>query len=441
MPTATYTFPAGFLWGTATSAFQVEGNSPASNWTAWTNEPGRILQGMKPGLACDWWGGRWKEDFDRAAESGQNAHRLSVDWARIQPAEDRWNEDALDYYRQIVRGAVERGLLPMVTLHHFSDPLWLSEQGGWANPKSPQYFEAFVRKTVEALKEYVSLWVTINEPNIYYFSGYLTGEFPPGHHGDLESTFQVLCNMLRGHAAAYRTIHEIQKNARVGLAHHHRPLRAARSWMPFDQLIAHLGPQVMNAFPLALKDGKVRFMLKQASLPEVVHTQDFFGLNYYAINLLKFVLKPADNFIKTSFPKEAEVSGSGFLANLPEGLFESFRWARQFNIPILVTENGIEDSDDGLRQRYLVEHIHQMWRAVTYSWPVKGYFHWSQIDNFEWERGWTQRFGLWGLNTETQARIRRKSVDIYAEICRTNGISSEMIKKYVPALTGKLFPG
>ncbi len=441
MPTATYTFPAGFLWGTATSAFQVEGNSPASNWTAWTNEPGRILQGMKPGLACDWWGGRWKEDFDRAAESGQNAHRLSVDWARIQPAEDRWNEDALDYYRQIVRGAVERGLLPMVTLHHFSDPLWLSEQGGWANPKSPQYFEAFVRKTVEALKEYVSLWVTINEPNIYYFSGYLTGEFPPGHHGDLESTFQVLCNMLRGHAAAYRTIHEIQKNARVGFAHHHRPLRAARSWMPFDQLIAHLGPQVMNAFPLALKDGKVRFLLKQASLPEVAHTQDFFGLNYYAINLLKFVLNPADNFIKTSFPAGAEMSGTGFLANLPEGLFESFRWARQFNIPILVTENGIEDSDDDLRQRYLVEHVHQMWRAVTYSWPVKGYFHWSQIDNFEWERGWTQRFGLWGLNTETQARIRRKSVDIYAEICRTNGISSEMVKKYVPALTGKLFPG
>ncbi len=441
MPTATYTFPAGFLWGTATSAFQVEGNSPASNWTAWTNEPGRILQGMKPGLACDWWGGRWKEDFDRAAESGQNAHRLSVDWARIQPAEDRWNEDALDYYRQIVRGAVERGLLPMVTLHHFSDPLWLSEQGGWANPKSPQYFEVFVRKTVEALKEYVSLWVTINEPNIYYFSGYLTGEFPPGHHGDLESTFQVLCNMLRGHAAAYRTIHEIQKNARVGLAHHHRPLRAARRWMPFDRLIAHLGPMVMNAFPLALKDGKVRFLLKQASLPEVAHTQDFFGLNYYAINLLKFVLNPADNFIKTSFPPEAEVSGSGFLANLPEGLFESFRWARQFNIPILVTENGIEDSDDGLRQRFLVEHVHQMWRAITYSWPVKGYFHWSQIDNFEWERGWTQRFGLWGLNTETQARIRRKSVDIYAEICRTNGISSEMVKKYVPDLTGKLFPG
>ncbi len=441
MPTATYTFPAGFLWGTATSAFQVEGNSPPSNWTAWANEPGRILQGMKPGLACDWWGGRWKEDFDRAAETGQNAHRLSVDWARIQPAEDRWDEDALDYYRQIVRGAVERGLLPMVTLHHFSDPLWLSEQGGWANPKSAQFFEAFVRKTVEALKEYVSLWVTINEPNVYYFNGYFTGEFPPGHHGDLESVFKVLCNMLRGHAAAYRTIHEIQKTARVGFAHHNRPLRPARSWMPIDRLMAHFGPQIMNAFPLALKDGKVRLLHKRASIPEAAHTQDFFGLNYYAIDVLKFVLKPSANFIERSFPVGSQLSTTGFLANLPEGFFDSFKWARQFNIPILVTENGIEDTDDNLRQLYLVEHIHQMWRAVTFSWPIKGYFHWSQVDNFEWERGWSQRFGLWGLNTETQARTRRKSVDIYAEICRTNGISSEMVKKYVPALTAKLFPG
>jgi len=441
MPTATYTFPAGFLWGSATSAFQVEGQSPASNWSAWVNEPGRILQGMKPGLACDWWGGRWKEDFDRAAEAGQNAHRLSVDWARIQPAEDRWDEDALDHYRQIVRGAVERGLLPMVTLHHFIDPLWLSEQGGWANPKSPQYFEAFVRKTVEALKEYVSLWVTINEPNVYYFNGYFSGEFPPGHHGDLESVFTVICNMLRGHAAAYRTIHEIQKTARVGFAHHHRPLRAARSWMPFDRLIAYLGPTVMNAFPLALKDGKLRFLLKKASIPEAARTQDFFGLNYYAIDVMKFVLDPSASFFRREYPPGIELSSTGFLANLPEGMFASLKWARQFNVPILVTENGIEDPDDDLRQRYLVEHIHQMWRAVTFSWPVKGYFHWSQIDNFEWERGWSQRFGLWGLNTETQARVRRKSVDIYAEICRTNGISSEMVKKYVPALTSKLFPG
>ncbi len=198
MPSATFTFPAGFLWGTATAAFQVEGHNAPSNWSAWVDEPGRIIQGMKPGLACDWWGGRWKEDLDRAAETGQNAHRLSVDWARIQPAPDRWDEDALDYYRQILRGVIERGMTPMVTLHHFVDPLWFAEQGGWAHPDAPRLFVAYVRKTVEALREYVSLWVTINEPNIYYFNGYLTGEFPPGKKGDLNSVFAVLTNMVRG---------------------------------------------------------------------------------------------------------------------------------------------------------------------------------------------------------------------------------------------------
>jgi beta-glucosidase len=441
MPTATYTFPAGFLWGTATAAFQVEGHNAPSNWSAWVEEPGRILQGMKPGLACDWWGGRWKEDLDRAAETGQNAHRFSIDWARIQPAPDRWDEDALDYYRQIIRGAVERGLLPMVTLHHFVDPLWLSEMGGWANPQSPQLFTAFVRKTVEALKEYVSLWVTINEPNVYIFNGYYSGEFPPGKKNDLDGTFSVLCNMLRGHAAAYRVIHEIQKTARVGFAHHHRPLHPYRSWMPIDVFIAQSGAKILNAFPRALVDGQVRLLWKATSIPEVAHTQDFFGLNYYALDEVKFVLNPAKNFYERSFPSDAVLSDTGFLANIPQGMFESLRYAHQFKVPILITENGIENVNDEIRAPFLVEHIHQVWRAVTFSWPIKGYFHWSLIDNFEWERGWTQRFGLWGLDIETQARLRRRSVDIYAEICRTNGISSEMVKKYVPALVEKLFPG
>jgi beta-glucosidase len=441
MPTATYTFPAGFLWGAATAAFQVEGHSAQSNWSTWVEEPGRIIEGMKPGLACDWWGGRWKEDFDRAAETNQNAHRLSVDWARIQPAPDRWDEDALDYYRQMLRGASERGLLPMVTLHHFSDPLWFSEMGGWSSPQAPQVFNAFVRKTVEALKEYVSLWVTINEPNVYYFNGYFSGDFPPGRKNDLASVFTILCNMLRGHAAAYRTIHEIQKTARVGIAHHHRPLRPARSWMPLDALLAWGAGTIMNAFPLALVSGKVNFIWKRASIPEAAGTQDFFGLNYYAVEELKFVLNSARGFNQRSFPAGSELSTTGFLANVPIGVYESLRWARQFKVPILITENGIEDKDDHLRPRYLIQHLHQVWRAITSGCQVKGYFHWSLVDNFEWERGWTQRFGLWGLDPSTQARLRRPSVDIYAEICRANGISSEMVRKYVPDLMGTLFPG
>ena len=126
---------------------------------------------------------------------------------------------------------------------------------------------------------------------------------------------------------------------------------------------------------------------------------------------------------------------------MPEGLFASIKWANRYNLPIYITENGIEDAAYLVRPRYLVLHVHQLWRAINFNWPVKGYFHWSQVDNFEWERGWSQRFGLWGLDPETQVRIRRPSVDIYAAICRTNSISSEMVEKYAPSLMPILFPG
>jgi hypothetical protein len=125
MAEATVHFPRGFLWGAATAAHQVEGNNTNNNWHAWEQQEGRIIHGDKSGLACDWWGGRWKEDLDRAAETGQNAHRFSIEWSRIQPAPDRWDEEALERYRLMLRGMLERGLMPMVTLHHFSNPLWL----------------------------------------------------------------------------------------------------------------------------------------------------------------------------------------------------------------------------------------------------------------------------------------------------------------------------
>jgi beta-glucosidase len=154
MPQATYHFPEGFVWGTATAAHQVEGSNNNNDWAAWENQEGRIHKGDKAGLACDWWNGRWREDLDRAAEAGQTAHRLSVEWSRIQPAPNRWDEDALDRYRAILQGIHDRGMQPMVTLQHFTLPLWLAETGGWENDDIPDLFETFVRRTVTALKEY-----------------------------------------------------------------------------------------------------------------------------------------------------------------------------------------------------------------------------------------------------------------------------------------------
>lgn len=438
-----YHFPRHFLWGTATAAHQVEGSNTNNNWFAW-EEAGHTRD--KSGLACDWWAGRWKEDLDRAAEGGQNAHRFSVEWSRIEPEPGRWDENALEKYRAMARGMTERGLKPIVTLHHFTDPLWLYEQNGWEEETVVALFEKFSRKVVEALKEYVNLWVTINEPNVYALSGYVAGDFPSGKsaHRGLDFALRVLSNMLRGHAAAYHAIHQLQPEAQVGYALHYRPMRAARPWFPLDVWMRSLQYQGINlAFPSAISSGVMKSPRGQVRLPEVKGLQDFVGLNYYAVDTVRFDPSAgAQLFGKRYYPPEADLSETGFIANTPQGLFDSVAWAAKTfpDTPIYITENGVEDSRDTLRPRYLAGHLHQLWRAVNFNYPVRGYLHWSLVDNFEWERGWSQRFGLWGLDIATQARIRRRSVDFYAEICRENGLSQSMVASYCPEILERLFP-
>ncbi len=440
MPQATYHFPRGFLWGTATAAHQVEGNNTNNNWWKWEQDG---HTNGRSGLASDWWGGRWREDLDRASEAGQNAHRLSVEWSRIQPAPDRWDEDALEKYRVLLRGLKERGMTPMVTLHHFSDPLWLGEMGGWETEAVVPLFGKFVRKTVEALKEYCSLWCTINEPNVYAIEGYIRGHFPPGK-SDMKLALQVQANMVRAHAAAYHAIHDVQPESRVGYALHFRPQEPARSWSPLDRLMRNIKFSAINmAFPSAISTGVMRSPVGKVPVPEARGTQDYFGLNYYSVDTVAFDLtNRAEVFSRSFFPEGTDLADAKQNANQPEGFFQAIKWAvRAYpDLPVLITENGIEDITDRIRPRYLAQHVHAMWRAVNFNWPVKGYFHWSLVDNFEWERGWSQRFGLWGIHPETQKRTKRPSADLYAEICRENGLSSEMVSRYCPEVFEKLFP-
>lgn len=444
MVQASYHFPRGFLWGTATAAHQVEGSNTNNQWWLW--EQAGHTDGTS-GLACDWWGGRWREDFDRAAEGGQNAHRLSVEWSRIQPTPDSWDEDALERYRAMLRGLRERGITPMVTLHHFTDPIWLSEVGAWETTAVVPLFEKFVRKTVEALKEYCALWCTFNESSGYALNGYVGGglssNFPPGKNS-LRLAIQVLANTLRSHAVAYHAIHRIQPEAHVGLALHYRSLAPHHPWSPLDRLLTKNADTFINrAIPMTVATGVMRTTLGALRIPEAKGTQDYFGFNYYTRNRVMFdIRKPETLFSNAFFPEDGDFCDKKFLVNEPDGMLEGLKWVvRNFpGLPIYVTENGFADADDKVRPRYIAQHIHQMWRAVNFNWPVKGYFHWTLVDNFEWDHGWTLRFGLWGLDAETQKRIKRPSADFYAEICKENGLSSEMVQKYCPEVFDKLFP-
>ncbi len=436
-----YRFPTGFLWGTATSAHQVEGNNTQNNWWAWEQEPGRILQGHRSGRACDWWAGRWREDFDRAAEAGQNAHRLSVEWSRIQPAPDRWDEGALEVYREMLQGLRARHMVPMVTLHHFTDPLWFAERGGWEREDAPQLFAAFVEKVVEGLGDLVSLWCTINEPNVLAYMAYLEGTFPPGEHS-LRKALRVMVHLLRAHAAAYRVLHRRQPHARVGMAIHYRGFVPARPHSRWDRWVARMLSRLFNDFfPYAAQTGVLLFPWGRRREPELQGTQDFVGVNYYTQDRVQFDVRAVDAFFARRFyPPDADLSDHGFIANEPEGMYRALHWAYAFGVPVFVTENGVEDADDDLRPRYLAQHVHQVWRAVQEGLPVQGYFHWTLVDNFEWDRGWTQRFGLWALDVDTQERRKRPSADFYAAICRSNALRYEDVARYCPEVLHRVFP-
>jgi beta-glucosidase len=438
---ATLSFPPGFLWGTATASHQVEGGNHNNDWSDWEQQPGRIQQGHRVGKACDWWGGRWQEDFDRAAQAGQNTHRMSVEWSRIEPNPAVWDDSAVDFYRQILRGAIDRGLTPMVTLHHFTSPRWIAEQGGWTNPEISVRFERFVHKIVGSLKDLVSSWVTINEPNVYAFSGYFTGLFPPGEIS-LGRAFLVMQNMVEAHTAAYQTIHELQPEARVGVAHHYRGVVPLHASNPLDRFVAGYRFRVLNDFfPQALHRGSFSAFGRTFRFPKATHTQDFFGLNYYTVEHCAFdLLRPLSLFMRDLYPAGSDLSGTGFLANEPDGFTRAMRWAGGFGLPIYVTENGVEDAADQMRPRYLALHLHRLWHEANLGIPLRGYYHWSLVDNFEWERGWTQRFGLWELILETQERRKRRSADFYAEICHSNSLSSDMVQRYAPEVYDRLFP-
>jgi len=440
-PEATFHFPADFKWGVATAAHQVEGRNIHNDWWNWEQTDGHIKQGHKSELACDWWVNA-EVDFDRAAAMGLNSLRISVEWSRVEPRPGEFDESALERYSQMLQGLRERHIEPMVTLHHFTNPSWLAEQGGWENPETIALFARFVRRTVEVLGQHCDLWCTINEPNVYGYLGYLEGTFPPGR-SDFGAARRVIRHLLSGHAAAYREIHALQPGARVGFAHNMNPFDPANPRSPLDRRVTRIADQAFNQSILtALARGRWTLPLGFGLAWKLRRTLDWIGLNYYTRDLVAFDhTQRRTLFGRRLHADDAELLDGGYGEFYPQGLFRCLRRLARLGVPIYVTENGIPDHDDDQRPRHLLAHLHQMWHAIQLCYPVMGYYHWTLVDNFEWAEGWTLRFGLIALDPQTQARTPRRSADLYAEIVQANAITPHAIDTYARELRSELLPG
>ncbi len=361
---------APFLWGAATSAHQVEGNNVHSDWWAW--EQRRPLR-LRSGRAAEHYQ-RYVEDFALARRLGHNAHRLSLEWSRIQPARGVWNVAALAHYRAVLQELRKRGLTSFVTLHHFTNPLWLTQRGGWRSARTPVWYERYVARVVSHLGDLVDFWVTINEPMVYALESFWHKRWPPQRRSARE-VWQVVYHLAQAHRRAYRVIHRAHPHASVGVAKH---------------VIAYLTPRPVH-----------NWWFNHAFFALTRGRHDFIGVNYY---------QAADRS-----DRRGPVSDIGWHIR-PEGLTWALLEMRRYNVPLYVTENGLADAADAQRADFIRGHLRALEAAQAAGADVRGYFHWSLLDNFEWAKGFAPRFGLVAVDFRTMQRRVRPSALVYKAI-------------------------
>lgn len=416
-------FPDGFRWGTATSAYQVEGYNTSSDWWLWEQQPGRIANGDRSGAACDWWRSA-ERDFDLMAGLHQNAARISIEWARLEPAEGRWDEAAVARYLEMLRGLRERGLEPLVTLNHFTLPQWVAVRGGWLWDGIAEAFGAYAGRIARSAAPLADFWLTVNEPIGHLISAYLLGRFPPGMTRP-PALIHAVVNSIRAHAEAYHAVHGAQPSARVSVAAYLRPVDPVNPKSRANRWLAGLMDHMVNWMYLeALTTGRLEGPWGLSfEVPRAAGTMDFIGVNYYTRSRVAFDLRlPKQLFVRDRPPDGAVLSDGGYSEFYPDGLLRVLREVRRFNLPVYVTENGLPDADDDLRPRFIIEHLQRVAQSIGEGCPIRGYYHWSIVDNFEWADGWNLRFGLYALDPATQVRTPRPSAALYREICGQNAL-------------------
>ncbi len=403
-------FPDGFLWGCATAAHQVEGGNHKSDW--WEFEQrGGIITGDSADPACDQYR-RFREDFALLRRLNNNAHRLSIEWSRVEPSRGQFDAAEIGHYRQVLQELRDQGMTPMVTLHHFTSPSWFAARGGWAASRAHEAWLPFVRRVAGELGELAGMWCTLNEPSIYAYQGWVSGEFPPGRRGDFVGLYRVLANLKRGHEAAYRDLQRLTPQVPVGIAQHRWLMLPAVPSRRLDRLAAGGAAFFMDRWPVG--GGRWQRVVEAPS--------DFVGLNHYSGSLVSFSLRHAGQaFARRSNPPDLPATDFGWAVE-PRWLRRCLLELAPLRKPVYVTENGMATRDDRLRCAFLGDALGEVWQAIQEGVDVRGYFHWSSHDNFEWAHGYSMKFGLIAVDLDTQERTVKPSGWQYAGIAEANAL-------------------
>jgi beta-glucosidase len=418
---ANFKFPAGFLWGAATSSHQVEGRNTNSDWWAW-EKAGRVAE--PSGDAADHFH-RYREDLDLARSLNHNAYRFSLEWSRIEPREGVFSAEGIAHYREMIEALRERGMEPVVTIYHYTLPQWLSEKGGWEHPDIEDYFERFVARVSAEYGDLVRWWITFNEPVVQAFKGWILGQWPPGKLKDFPTALRVVRHMLRAHVKAYHLIHEARPDAMVSVAKHALALTPCNPKRRLDRLSVWARTYLFNHLFLdALHSGALRVPgLFWERLPQK-RTLDFIGLNYYTRDFVRNAGLSLPGLVGDICTLEHHQS-VGKRNDLgweiyPEGLAHFLRAYSRYKLPILITENGLPVDHDEDRWTFIFLHLWQVARALDEGIDVVGYLHWSLLDNYEWADGFRARFGLIGVDYATQQRTIRESGRRLARVIERN---------------------
>lgn len=430
-------FPKTLLFGSATAATQIEGGDLNSNWYHWSLA-GKIANNESSIVAADHYN-RVDEDIQIMKTMHHEIYRMSIEWSRIEPEEGVWSEEGIKHYQDEIKSLLRAGIQPLVTLHHFSHPEWFEKLGQWTNKKSVMYFERFTKKVIEAIGQDVNEYCTINEPNVFVNDTYMDGKYPPGHKDDIKSYFKASKNLIIAHLTVYQLIHKMRADmgyddTRVGMA-----LHIAYFETKGKNALTKLSKKMMDysfhkLFLNGMVEGHLTFPIGTGYPKGKGVFSDFIGINYYSRHLIHSSLNPASLFGEVKVEEglqDDKVNDLGWEI-YPEGLYKVCKQNYEsYNLPIYITENGIPDETDSKRAKFIYDHMIEIKKLINDGVPIERYYHWSLLDNLEWNDGFGPRFGLVEVDYETLERRIRESGHFYGELCKNKEITQTMINNYL----------